>query len=236
MALTDDQKAARAEKRRRVDALKEEEGAHRDEARRREWRELGMQLTLEQAAAGEPCRGCGLPIIDNLGSWPGTMYLTPEDRVLYDANQAQHRETHPNCDAHRWSMQGSRATHCGYCCPPLPLSPALSERIGRLLATFPERRDEELDIWERTLTCGHITEQKVHRTNRAPSFSTQWCSEWGMTRGVMSSEKIVDASARKAEIERNRDEAVVRAERELAKAEKAAALAKRQLAQLQAGQ
>ena len=89
MALTDDQKAARAEKRRRVDALKEEERAHRNEARRREWRELGMQLTLEQAATGEPCRGCGLPIIDNLGSWPGTMYLTPEDRVPYDADQAQ---------------------------------------------------------------------------------------------------------------------------------------------------
>ena len=235
MALTDDQKAARAEKRRRVDALKEEEGAHRDEARRREWRELGMLLTLEQAAAGEPCRGCGLPIIDNLGSWPGTIHLSPEDRVLYDADQAQYREMHPNCDAHRWSMQGSRATHCGYCCPPLPLSPAQSERISRFLASFPERREEELDIWKRMLTCGHTAEQKVHRTNRAPSFSTQWCSECEMTRGVMSSEKIMDASVRNADIERNRNDAVAHAERELAKAEKAAAAAKRHLAQLQAG-
>lgn len=213
MALTQDQKAARAEKRRRVDALKEEERAHRNEARRREWRELGMQLTLEQAATGEPCRGCGLPIIDNLGSWPGTMYLTPEDRVPYDADQAQYREMHPNCDAHRWSMQGSRATHSGYSCPPLPLSPAQSERISRLLASFPERREEELDIWKRTLTCGHIAEQKVHRTNRAPSFSTQWCSECEITRGVMTSEKIMDASVRKTDIERNRNDAVAHAER-----------------------
>ena len=39
-----------------------------------------MYLTREQAAAGELCRGCGLPVIDNLGNWPGTMYLTDKQR------------------------------------------------------------------------------------------------------------------------------------------------------------
>lgn len=51
-----------------TNALKEETRAHRDEAKRREWREKGMYLTREQAAAGEPCRGWGLPVIDNLGN------------------------------------------------------------------------------------------------------------------------------------------------------------------------
>lgn len=57
-----------------TNALKEEAKAHRDEAKRRE---KGMYLTREQAAAEEPCRGCGLPVLDNLGNWPCTMYLPP---------------------------------------------------------------------------------------------------------------------------------------------------------------
>ncbi len=60
-----------------------------------------MYLTREQAAAGDPCRGCGLPAIDNLGNWPGTMYLTPEQKIEYDADQAKYKEMHPDCDAHR---------------------------------------------------------------------------------------------------------------------------------------
>lgn len=71
--LTDEQKAERAANRQLTNALKEEAGAHRDEAKRREWREKETYLTREQAAAGEPCRGCGLPVVDNLGNWPGTM-------------------------------------------------------------------------------------------------------------------------------------------------------------------
>lgn len=101
------------------------------------------------AAAGEPCRGRGLPVIDNLGNWPGTMYLTPEQKIEYDADQAKYKEMHPNCEAHRWSMSGSRATHCGYCCPPIPMSPERYEKISQILTSSP-RREEELDIWERT--------------------------------------------------------------------------------------
>lgn len=57
-----------------------------------------------------------------------------------------------------------------------------------------------------------------------------------MTRGVMCSEKIVNASARNPDIEGNRNDALARAERKLAKAEKTAAAAKRQIAQLRADQ
>ncbi|QYF74391.1 hypothetical protein [Cryobacterium sp. PAMC25264] len=218
-----------------TNALKEEARAHRDEAKRREWREKGMYLTREQAAAGEPCRGCGLPVIDNLGDWPGTMYLTDEQRVIYDSDQALYRRMHSTCDAHRWSMAGSRATHCGYCCPPLPLSPEQNESIQRILAGL-VRREEELDNWERTLTCGHMVEQSVHHTNREPSFATQWCPKCEITRGVVSSAKSIDAAARIAVARGMRDENIVRAERELKKAERAAAEASKRLAELKAAQ
>lgn len=233
--LTDEQKAERAQKRRLTDALKEEARVHREEAKRREWREKGMYLTREQAAAGEPCRGCGLPVIDNLGDWPGTMYLTDEQRVIYDADQQRYRDMHPDCNSHRWSMAGSRATHCGFCCPPIPMSPEQYESIQRILSGS-VRREEELDIWERTLTCGHTVQQSVHHTNREPSFSTQWCPECELTRGVVESEKIVEAAARMAEAKRKQADEVARAERELKKAEKAATDARKKLSELQAGQ
>jgi hypothetical protein len=234
MALTEAQKAERAAKRQITKALKEEARAHRDEARRQEWRDKDMYLTRAQAFAGEPCRGCGLPVIDNLGSWPGTMYLTPEERVEYDAAEARYREMHPDCDAHRWSMAGSRATHCGYCCPPIPMSREQAEDIGRLLASFGKPREEELDIWQRTLTCGHVVKQSVHHTNHGPSFSTQWCPACEVTRGVVSSEKTIEAATRIAEAKRKREDQVKRAEREVAKAEKAAREAKRKLEELRA--
>lgn len=233
--LTEEQKAERAAKRLLTNALKEEARAHRDEAKRREWREKGMDLSREEAAAGEPCRGCGLPVIDNLGDWPGTMYLTPEQKVEYDADQAKYKEMHPDCDAHRWSMSGSRATHCGYCCPPIPLSPQQYEHISRILTSSP-RREEDLDIWERTLTCSHVVKKSVHHTNQHPSFSTAWCPECEMTRGVVASTKTVEAAARLAEAKRKRDDQVARAERELKRAEKVAADARKKLAELKSSQ
>jgi hypothetical protein len=131
-------------------------------------------------------------------------------------------------------MQGSRATHCGYCCPPVPMSPEQSERIGRIIASFPERREEALDVWERTLTCGHTAQQSVHHTNQSPSFSTQWCATCEMTRGVVTSTKVVEASARMAEAKRNRENALSRAEQKLVKAERAAAEARRAAVALRA--
>jgi hypothetical protein len=202
--LTDEQKAERAAKRQLANALKEGARANRDEAKRREWREEGY-LTRAQAAAGEPCRGCGLPVIDNLGNWRGTMHLTPEQKVEYDADQALCEKMHTNCDTHRWSMSGSRATHCCYCCLPIPMSPEQYEHISRIF-TSSSRRDEGLDIWERTLTCGHVVEQTVHHTNQHPGRSTAWCPDCEMTRGVVTSVKTVEAAARMAEAKRKRDD------------------------------
>lgn len=234
MALTEEQKAARTAKRQMTAALKEEARAHRIETRRKEWRDKDTYLTREQAAAGEPCRGCGLPVVDNLGDWGGTMHLTPDERVEYDAAEERYRQMHPDCDSHRWSMAGSRATHCGLCCPPIPISDTQAEDIGRLLASFGKPRPEELDVWERTLTCGHHVEQSVHHTNRSPSFSTAWCPECEVTRGVVRSTRIIEAATRMAEAERKHANDLARAEREVAKAEKAAREAKRKLENLRA--
>lgn len=82
--LTEEQKAARALKRKRTQALAAEAEHIRQQDKLQDWAERGLRSTYEELLAGEPCRGCGLPIIDGLEPFPGTMYLTPEQRVDYD--------------------------------------------------------------------------------------------------------------------------------------------------------
>ena len=138
--LTEQEKNERADKRRMSVALRDEAQAHAREAKRQEWAEKSMYLTRDQAAAGEPCRGCGPPVIDNLGSWPPLMHLSPEERIEHDAAEAQFKALHPDCQSHRWSMEGSRVSHCGLCCPPLPLSNEQIESISRILSGHVRRR------------------------------------------------------------------------------------------------
>lgn len=234
MPLTDEQKQTRAEARQRNEALRAEAEAVRREVKRREWHEKGMFLTRDQAAAGEPCRACGLPVIDGLGSWPPLMQLTEQERVEYDAAGATFKQLHPDCHAHRWSMEGSRMSHCGLCCPPLPLSASQIETVSRIL-NGATRRTEELDVWAVTLTCGHRVEREVHYTNCYWSASTLPCAECGVTRGVVTSERIVEAADRKKEIERKRATEVTKAEKQLRKAETVVLEATRKLAELQTG-
>lgn len=233
MALTEQQKADRAARRRMTSALKAEAHAHREEGRRREWRVKGMYLTREEVAAGEPCRGCGLPVIDRLGNWPPLLHLTDEERVEYEAAQLLFKELHPECGSHHWSGSESRTWHCGLCCPPPPIPPDCLEEVRRILMSSTQG-EEELDIWETVLTCGHTMQQSVHYTNSRLSFSTERCRECGITRGVVSSVKVIEAADRKNEAERQRGERIARAERELAKAEKAAKAARLKLEKLRA--
>jgi hypothetical protein len=231
VALTEEQKQSRAETRQRNEALRAEADALRHEAKRREWHEKGMYLTREQAAAGEPCRGCGLPVIDNLGSWPPLMRLSPEERTEYDTAEARFKHLHPECHAHRWSMQGSRATHCGLCCPPVPLAQSQIESISRILSGH-VRREEELDVWVLNLTCGHSVERSVHHTQRYWVGSTTHCPHCDVTRGIVTSERIVEAADRIAEMQRKRTSDIARAKKEVARTESAAAEARQRLAAL----
>lgn len=236
MALTEEQKQAGAEARQLAAALKDETQAHRRVAKQREWHEKDMYLTRDQAAAGEPCRGCGLPVIDNLGSWPPLMHLTDDQRRDHDASEARFREQHQDCHAHRWSMEGSRSPHCGLCCPPLPLSSSQIESISRILNSATRRVEEELDVWELTLTCGHRVERSVHHTQRYWVGSTIFCPECEVTRGIVTSERIIEAADRLAETRRKLQTDLQRAELAAAKAEMIAAQARQKVADLWAAQ
>lgn len=229
MALTEEQKTVRAAKRRLNDALEAEARAHRQEAQRRRWVDEGMYMTREEAEAGELCRGCGLPVIDGPGNWPGTSSVSDDERIEYDAAEARFKERHPDCESHRWSMAGSRTAHCGSCCPPLPIPEGQLEVLRRFLESLPPRREDDLVVWARTLTCGHIVEVSVHYSHSGPSLSIERCPHCDLTRGVVASEKVITEASRAAEARRQHAEDIARAEREVAKAEKAARAAKRKL-------
>lgn len=233
MPLTDDQKAVRAAKRNIKAALEEEARAHRREAKRAEWRDQDMYPTREDATTGAACRGCGLPLTDGLGDWPPLMQRTPEEAAEYEAAEALFRELHPNCGEGRWGTQGSRVTHCMLCCPPLPIPDSVLEELGRVMASFPPRRDEELDVWALDLTCGHRVEKTAHYTNRQWTTPTIECTECGATRGIVTSERTTDAAARAEEAKRKHDASIAKARRELAKAEAAADEARAELARLE---
>ncbi len=226
--LTDEQKAERATKRQMTNALKEEARAH------------PTRRSVESGAR----RGCISPVrrrrpatlavaavnLSSTTSAVGQARCTSrptESRVRRRPGEVQG-------DASRLrgaSLERARTPrpHCGYRCPPAPISPEQYENIERIFASSP-RRKEELDIWKRTQTCGHIIEQSVQHTNQHPSFTTSWCPECEMTRGVVSSTKTAEAASRMAEAKRKCDDQVARAERELKMAEKAARDARKRLA------
>jgi hypothetical protein len=75
MSEEDRQRAVLA--RARKVALAAEEEDLRLEQRRQHWVRDGIYLSWAELEAGEPCRGCGQPILDDLvrqpplASWPG---------------------------------------------------------------------------------------------------------------------------------------------------------------------
>lgn len=231
--LSEEQKAQRAAKRRHTVALQAEAQALRHEEKRRQWHEQGMYLTWEEAAAGAPCRGCGLPVIDHLGNWPPLMHLTEQERIEYDAAESAYQAAHPDCQSHRWSMNGSRQAHCGLCCPPIPFSPETLEEIRRILDRVPANRDHELDTWALTLTCDHRIERTQHHTNSYWSASTVHCPNCDVTRGIVTAERITDAEARSRVAEERRKAAIDRARRNVVKAEEQAEAARQKLTALQ---
>ncbi|QHO69162.1 hypothetical protein BHD05_05355 [Marisediminicola antarctica] len=80
-------------------------------------------------------------MIDDLGSWPPVMHLSSEERVEHDRAEVQFRQLHPDYQSHRWSMQESRVSHCGLCCPLLTLSQGQIENISRILSGHVRREE-----------------------------------------------------------------------------------------------
>jgi hypothetical protein len=162
----------------------------RDQRRRRE--EEGTYLTRAEFEAGVPCRGCGEPWLDGLGSWPPLLKMTPEQRADHDREEERYRARHGECRARRESGADSRTWHCGYCCPPPPLSVEQVEGLRQLMSSWPEPNQASLVVWELTHTCGHTVRRRQHQDHKEWNlYSAYECQECGgEIRGVISAVRI----------------------------------------------
>lgn len=121
-------------------------------------------MSRAELEAGEHCRGCGLPLLDDLGNWPPLSQLTAEQQAEYEHASAAFLERHHGCRSHRWSLSGHRTEHCGYCCPPPPMSGRQIEQISQILSSARMRKEDQ-DDWDLTLTCEHTVRRTQHRDN-----------------------------------------------------------------------
>jgi hypothetical protein len=156
--------------------------------RRQQWQREGMYLSWAELEAGEHCRGCGQPLRDGLGNWPPLLDLTPDQRAEYDRVEELFRDRHRSCRSHRWGLDGHRTLHCGYCCPPPPLSPRQVDRLSQIFS-FP-RRPEDQDAWDLELTCGHTVRRTQHHDHDRYSARVVECPMCEQRRGVISAERI----------------------------------------------
>ncbi|WP_316739064.1 hypothetical protein [Streptomyces sp. MK7] len=240
--LTEEQRRQRAAKRAQRAAL----DAEAEDQRRRErdglWKREGTRLTWAEYVAGEPCRGCGSPMRDDLGSWPPLMKMSESEKREYDEADRRFRERHTDCRAARWSVDGSRVTHCCFCCPPPPLSAKQIEGIAKIFASMPSReeRKKDLDTWDLTLRCEHVVPYIQHRDNAYVSARVVDCPDCGERRGVVSSERVGpaysdDGTIREhAAADRERlGQELAAAEAKLARQRKNAAATQRRITELQ---
>lgn len=99
------------------------------------------------------------------------------------------RERHGDWRSHRWGLSGHRAIHCGYCCPPPPLSDRQIEQIAQILSSARVRK-KDLDAWDLMLTCGHVVRRTQHCEHDRYSARVADCPERGARRGVVTSERV----------------------------------------------
>ncbi|TMR37258.1 hypothetical protein [Actinomadura geliboluensis] len=189
--LTEEERERRALMRARREALAAEQEDRRREERRQKWVRDGAYLSREEFEAGEPCRGCGEPLLDQRGDRLALAQMTPEQREEHDREEARYLERHSECRSHRWSIQGSRTLHCGYCCPPHPLSHRQIEHISRIFASVKsEVRKRDLDDWDLTLTCDHMVRVTQHRDHDYYSRRVVDCPTCSARRGVVQAHRI----------------------------------------------
>ena len=230
--LSEEEKARRAANRRRKAALAAEEDAIRHENKRKEWAVNGTYLARAELEAGVHCRGCGLPIIDGIGDLPPLLKMTAEERDASEAAEADFKRHHAECHAIRWSVAGSRKTHCGFCCPPPPLGERQLEAIVSILATAGHPDPAALDTWRLTLTCDHVNEKTQHSPHTYWSASTTHCPTCSQTRGIVTSEKLPPNPARHAAEHRRLAMQLDEARREYERHQKKADAARRRIDKL----
>ncbi|WP_279586697.1 transposase [Microbacterium sp. IO18] len=131
------------------------------------WSTQGLHQPYSEFAAGEPCRACRRPLLND---------LSPADR---DAGNSTFRSEHGHCKLGFWAVEGCTTQHCHRCCPPPPLSPSQVRIVRRLLSAPAARRVH----WRLELTCGHITSRDTANEYVAPATAT--CTACSSTRGVI---------------------------------------------------
>jgi hypothetical protein len=201
--MTSEQHEHRALLRARHTAETAEAEDRRLQDRREQWQREGAYMSRTELEEGEPCRGCGQPLLDGLGSWYPLNQLTPEQRAEYDQADALFRERHRGCRSHRWNMSGHRTTHCGYCCPAPPMSDRQIEQIALILSSAPVRT-QDLDAWDLTLTCGHIVRRTQHRDHDRYTAGVTDCPACGTRRGVVTAHRAGPADDKNGQAARDR--------------------------------
>lgn len=219
--LTEQQRRQRAEKRALRNALEAEAEDQRQRERAELWERERMRLSWEEYVAGEPCRGCGQPMRDGRGDWPPLLEMSEAEKQERNEAEQRFRDRHADCRAARWSVSGSRVTHCCFCCPPPPLGPKQIENLSRLMASWPshEESKKDLDAWKLTLRCGHSVTHVQHRDHDYVSARVVDCSECGERRGMVHSERVGPAYDDREIVQQRAAADRIRLSQELAAAE-----------------
>jgi hypothetical protein len=205
--MTDEQREQKALLRARRAAEAAEEEDRRTEERRQQWQREGTYMSRAEMEAGEPCRGCGQPLLDGAGNWPPLLRLTLEQRAEYDRADTAFRERHADCRAGRWSLSGHRTTHCFYCCPPPPMSARQIEKLGQIFSSARAHarvRTEDLDAWDLTLTCDHVVRRTQHRDHDRYGMAVTDCPTCGRRRGVVTARRVGSADDKSGQVARDR--------------------------------
>jgi hypothetical protein len=100
-------------------------------------------------------------------------------------------------------MGGHRALHCGYCCPPPPLSDRQLEKIA-LIFSSARVRTENLDSWDLTLTCGHAVRRAQHRDRHRFALHVTDCPACQRRRGVVAAQRVGPVDDERGQAARDR--------------------------------
>ena len=180
-----------------------EEEDRRAEERRQRWHREGTYMSWAEVEAGEPCRGCGQPLLDGAGDWPLPFQLTPEQRAEYDRAEKAFRERHPDCRAGRWGLSGTQTFHCFNCCPPPRLSARQIEKLEQIFSS-PRVRAEDLDAWDLSLTCDHVVRREQHRDHKHYGLAVIDCPTCARRRGVVTARHVGPADDKDGQVARDR--------------------------------
>lgn len=102
-----------------------------------------QRLLYDEMLTGQPCRGCGRPLIGG-PRWVPIRDRSPDEAAALEAEEAAFRALHPDCRAAHWTVGYGYLIHCARCCPPPPMSPATWKQVNDLLSRFSaEHRERE---------------------------------------------------------------------------------------------